>query len=170
MKTPFQELMASTAEFRKLKAQLFVVAGRHYVRGADAEDAISDAFRIGYQRELAGQPWDPKREKAIERFGSILGGIIANKRRGGRRKPTRLGLEQDDDAVSESANADELLLEFEDEAERTAQGDKVRARLAKQTDANGLTLRVIDACRDGIPIRLLYSAPPLSPGLHQYVL
>ncbi len=142
-KTPFD--LAIEAEYDGIMNFLMFACGKRNVRGEYARDAIGETFRVAYEREIHGVPWDPK----VEVIRLHLGGILQNQLRVRRRQaalhPTT-PLEKEHDTTSESPTIEEAVEELEDEESRS---NEVRKVLAAETTA-GLTLRILDALRKGI--------------------
>ncbi len=129
---------------------LFWLCGKRGVRGADAEDAVQRTFVLAFQRERKGDGWEPRKEAATLYLGRILVDEVLYVRRRSikRRREEELPEEGEGAAPSELAvaGADEEVAE-RDELDRLAR--EVRVTLAAQTNT-GLTLRILDALRDGV--------------------
>ncbi len=129
---------------------LFWLCGKRGVRGADAEDAVQRTFVLALQRERNGNGWEPRKEAATLYLGRILvDEVLRNRRRTmKRRREQELPEDGEGAARSELAvpDAHEAVAE-QDARDRLAR--EVRATLAAQTNT-GLTLRILDALRDGI--------------------
>jgi DNA-directed RNA polymerase specialized sigma24 family protein len=142
-KTPFD--LAIEAEYDDIMKFLKYACRKRNVRGDDVDDAIGETFRVAYEREIDGPPWDPKVLAITLHLGVILQNHLRVRRRRVALHPTT-PLEKEHDVTSESATIEEAVEDLEEEESRA---NDVRKVLAAETTA-GLTLRILDALRRGI--------------------
>ncbi len=130
---------------RDLRNQLMGFCGKRGVRGMDAEQAVGDTFAIAFEHEHKGEHWDP----AVQPVEKYLIGILLNVFRKRRRHAARMGTSDLDEAAtvaSAAATIDVVLIELEEHVQFSAE---VRQALMVETKV-GLTLRILDALREGI--------------------
>jgi DNA-directed RNA polymerase specialized sigma24 family protein len=134
--------------YLRLQRVLMAVASRRGLRGADGEDVVADTFRVAFQHERDGVHWDPAGTPAPNYLANILENVLRERRRKDKGKTKRTsGIEEGQDFADEAPAADAVMAASH---ELDLKATQLLEHLAKQTDVEGLTLRVVQAVRQGV--------------------